>query len=137
MTIQPGGLPASALRLAFEREVSAARGRPAPSPHEPLVAAFDGPRRALRCALGIIGGAAPPGGVRAGVHVGECDMTRAAGPIFELSAALARAAGPGEVLVSRTIVDLVPGSGIEFVERGSLAGHGLAPDLPMLAIRTA
>ena len=137
VTIHPGGLPAGALRLAFEREVSAARGRLAPSPHEPLVAAFDGPRRALRCALGVIGGALPADAVRAGVHVGECDVARAAGPIFDLSAALARAAGPGEVLVSRTIVDLVPGSGIAFVERGSLSGHGLARELPVLAVRHA
>ena len=129
------------LQRAFEREVSASRGRltarsrPSSSSGQ-LVAVFDGPRRAVRCALEVVRAAAAsrvPAG--AGVHVGECDLARGTGPIFDLSAALAATAGPGEVLVSRTIVDLVPGSGIEFADRGALTGHGLARELPMLAVR--
>jgi len=53
------------------------------------------------------------------VHVGECDLAAGTGPIFATSAGLAESAGPGEVAVSRTVVDLVPGSGLEFEARDS------------------
>jgi class 3 adenylate cyclase len=55
-------------------------------------------------------------GIRAGagVHVGECDPATAAGPVFNTSRALAVAAEPGAVHASRTVVDLVPGSGLLF-----------------------
>jgi hypothetical protein len=51
---------------------------------------------------------------RAGVHVGECDPTKAEGPVFDSSRALADSAVPGAVHASRTVVDLVPGSGLLF-----------------------
>jgi hypothetical protein len=51
---------------------------------------------------------------RAGVHVGECDPARADGPVYDTSRALADAAQPGAVHASRTVVDLVPGSGLLF-----------------------
>ena len=53
---------------------------------------------------------------------------------MDVCSAVASAAGPGEVLVSRTVVDLVPGSGLQFVERGVLRVPGLKRDLPLLAV---
>jgi len=50
----------------------------------------------------------------AGVHVGECDPVVVGGPVVDNSVRLARLGTPGQVLVSRTVVDLAPGSGLEF-----------------------
>jgi class 3 adenylate cyclase len=74
-------------------------------------------------------------GVRAGVHIGECDVTSRSGPILDISAGLAAAARPGEVLASRTVVDLVPGSGLQFTERGTIGVVGVARDVPVFAAR--
>ena len=58
---------------------------------------------------------------------------RRSGPIVEISGDLAAAAGPARSCVSRTVVDLVPGSGLQFVDRGALRLPGLPRDLPVLA----
>ena len=58
--------------------------------------------------------------VRAGIHIGECDPSTPAGPLFSASADLASAASGGEVIVSRTVVDLVHGSGLIFKDRGAV-----------------
>ena len=123
------------LRRVFEREVTWARGTQIAAGGDSFVAAFDGPGRAVRCAAGIVEVARRSRiQTKAGVHIGECDLASATGPIHDLSGRLADAAGPGEVYVSRTIVDLVHGSGLEFVERGVLDGDGSTRDLPMLAV---
>jgi pimeloyl-ACP methyl ester carboxylesterase/DNA-binding winged helix-turn-helix (wHTH) protein len=121
----------------FEQLVGSARGR-LTSPQSPHgIAVFDGPGRAVRCAATVLAAAGRSGiAVRAGVHVGECDLARGMGAIFDLSAAIAYVAEPGEVLVSRTIVDLVPGSGLEFIERRPLTAHGLTRELPLFAVKT-
>ena len=142
----PAGTLARGVQAGFDREVAAWRGRTmagrAPGSRDEatalppaLVAVFDGPRRAVRCALSVVRGAAADARGSAGVHVGECDLTRVAGPIFDASAAMAAVARPGEVLVSRTIVDLLPGSGFEFEDRGALPNRGLERDLPIFAVR--
>ena len=71
---------------------------------------------------------------KAGVHIGECDLAASGGPILEISGIIAEAAAPGDVCVSRTVVDLVPGSGIEFEDRGSLRTRGKLPAIPILAV---
>jgi class 3 adenylate cyclase len=71
---------------------------------------------------------------RGGVHIGECDPPSGAGPIFAISAQLAGAASAGQVFVSRTIVDLVHGSGLEFADCGVLTTAESGRDLPMLAV---
>jgi pimeloyl-ACP methyl ester carboxylesterase/DNA-binding winged helix-turn-helix (wHTH) protein len=122
LTIRSGARPGDVdhLRQVFEREVGWARGRVIASGADRLVAAFDGPGRAVRCARTVVTIAARSRiPVKAGVHVGECDLTAGTGPIFATSASLAEEAGAGEVAVSRTVVDLVPGSGLEFDARGS------------------
>jgi class 3 adenylate cyclase len=61
--------------------------------------------------------------LRAGVHTGECELLdgRLIGPALEIASGVARAAGPGEILATSTVQDLVAGSGIEFSERGAVA----------------
>ena len=80
-----------------------------------LVATFDGPGRAVGCASLLITLMAEFGvRARAGVHVGECNPAIAQGPVFDASRKLAETAMPGAVHASRTVVDLVPGSGLLF-----------------------
>ena len=126
------------LRRVFERELAWGRGSQIAAPSGFFVAAFDGPGRAIRCAAAIVEIAGRSGIVTsAGVHVGECDLSNGTGPILDISAKLADAAHPGDVYVSRTIVDLVHGSGLEFVDRGALTAEGLTRDLPMLKVTAA
>jgi len=101
--------------IECEREVAALRGSLVSRAGRSLVATFDGPGRAVGCAsllLATMSDAGIP--ARAGVHVGECDPATAAGPVFDTSRALAETAEPGAVHASRTVVDLVPGSGLLF-----------------------
>jgi pimeloyl-ACP methyl ester carboxylesterase len=123
------------LRRVFEREVTAWRGRTVELGDRRLVASFDGPGRAVRCGCAVTTVAdrsqIP---LRAGVHIGEWDPAAPGGPLTETSAQIARAASPGEVLVSRTVVDLVPGSGLQFVDRGGMRAAGGARDLPIFAV---
>ncbi len=107
------------LRQAFARKVASHRGRTVESEARHLTALFDGPGRAVRCGCSVMSGAERSATrLRAGVHIGECDPSEPAGPLMDACRTIAAAAAPGEVLVSRTIVDLVPGSGLQFVERG-------------------
>jgi len=84
-------------------------------------ATFDGPARAIRCATAITAGVGDLGlEVRAGLHTGECEVLegKVGGIAVHIGARVAAQAGPGEVLVSGTVRDLVAGSGITFEERG-------------------
>ncbi|HEX9846917.1 MAG TPA: adenylate/guanylate cyclase domain-containing protein [Acidimicrobiia bacterium] len=86
-----------------------------------FLARFDGPVRAIRCAKAISSSVESLGiEVRCGVHTGELEIVDAdvAGLAVHIGARVAALAGPGEVLVSRTVKDLVAGSGIEFASRG-------------------
>ncbi len=87
-----------------------------------FLATFDGPARAVRCALAIAE-ASPDTGIeiRAGVHTGEIERVRGdvAGLAVNIAARVVAVAEPGEVLVSRTVTDLVAGSGLAFAERGA------------------
>jgi class 3 adenylate cyclase len=93
-----------------------------------ILATFDGPGRAVRSALAF-GAAAKQIGLplRAGLHTGEVEMRgRDIGGIAVHAAARVMAqCGPGEVLVSRVVTDLVAGAGLKFSERGSLELKGL------------
>jgi pimeloyl-ACP methyl ester carboxylesterase/DNA-binding winged helix-turn-helix (wHTH) protein len=123
------------LRRVFEREITWSRGSQLAAGDHNLVAAFDGPGRAVRCAAAVVEVARRSRiAAQAGVHIGECDLASGTGPIVAISGRIADAACPGEVYVSRTIVDLVHGSGLEFVDRGVLTADGLTRELPMLAV---
>jgi class 3 adenylate cyclase/pimeloyl-ACP methyl ester carboxylesterase len=104
------------------------RGREINTMGDGFFATFEGPARAIHCARAIIDGARALGiGVRAGVHVGECEVRGddLAGIAVHIGSRVSALAAPGEVLVSRTVVDLVAGSGIEFEDRGEHALKGV------------
>jgi len=103
------------------RELERFRGREVDTAGDGFFAAFDGPARAIRCAVAIgdvVGGLGLE--VRAGLHTGECELLgdKVAGIAVHTGARVSSLAGPGEVLVSATVRDLVSGSGIEFEDRG-------------------
>ena len=86
-----------------------------------VLATFDSPGRAIRSACAMTAGLPSSGlDVRAGVHTGEVEVTARdlAGIGVHIAARVQALAGPGEVMVSRTVVDLVAGSGIVFEPRG-------------------
>jgi class 3 adenylate cyclase len=86
-----------------------------------FLATFDGPSRAVKCALAVINSARGLGiEVRAGVHTGECMIGPhdVSGIAVHLASRVLDEASPGEVLVSSTVKDLVYGSGISFRNRG-------------------
>jgi class 3 adenylate cyclase len=86
-----------------------------------FVASFDGPARAVRCALAIVE-AVPPLGleVRAGLHTGEVETVddKVGGLAVRIDSRVTGLAHPSEVLVSQTVKDLVAGSGLTFEDRG-------------------
>jgi class 3 adenylate cyclase len=87
-----------------------------------FLATFEGPARSIKCARALAAATAPIGlEIRAGLHTGECELIGddIGGMCVHLAARICRLAGPGEVLVSRTVKDLVVGSGIEFSEHGA------------------
>jgi class 3 adenylate cyclase len=84
-------------------------------------ATFDGPARAIRCALDIVSRLAEIGlEVRVGIHTGECEIVdgKRAGLAVTIGSRIAAIAGPRDVLVSRTVKDLTAGSGFSFDDRG-------------------
>jgi hypothetical protein len=116
-------------RAAVQRELDWYRGREVELADDRLVAAFDGPARAVRCAAALAASLRRAGlELAAGLHTGECDVVREGlrGLPLELAAEVAARASTGEILVSSTVRDLVAGSGIAFDERGptALGPHG-------------
>ncbi|HET8556539.1 MAG TPA: adenylate/guanylate cyclase domain-containing protein [Gaiellaceae bacterium] len=106
---------------AVRRELERFRGREVDTAGDGFFATFDGPARAVRCAISI-GDAVRELGLdlRAGIHTGECELdgSKVRGIAVHTGARVASLAAPGEVLVSRTVKDLVAGSGLDFVDRG-------------------
>jgi pimeloyl-ACP methyl ester carboxylesterase len=97
------------------------RGREIDTAGDGFLATFDGPARAIRCAQGIQNDLEMLGiQTRVGVHTGEVELIGdgIGGIAVHLGARIAALAFPGEVLVSRTVVDLVAGSDIRFADRG-------------------
>ncbi|MBI3710379.1 MAG: adenylate/guanylate cyclase domain-containing protein [Proteobacteria bacterium] len=106
---------------AVRRELARFRGREVKTTGDGFLATFDGPGRAIHCAQAIVDAACKLGvDVRAGLHTGECELLEQdiGGIAVHVAARVAAKAGPGEVLVSRMVKDLVAGSGIRFKDRG-------------------
>jgi len=104
------------------------RGREVDTAGDGFFASFDGPARAIRCASAIVDAVADLGiEVRAGLHTGECEQVdgKVGGIAVHIGARVAANAGAGEVVVSRTVRDLVAGSGIEFQDCGSAELKGI------------
>jgi class 3 adenylate cyclase len=104
-----------------------------------FVARFDGPARAIQCACSIVAEARELGlELRAGLHTGECELIGddLGGVAVHVAARVGAKAGPGEVLVSGTVKDLVMGSGTEFAERGAHELKGVPGKWQLFAART-
>jgi class 3 adenylate cyclase/alpha-beta hydrolase superfamily lysophospholipase len=107
----------------IRKELARYRGREIKTTGDGFLVTFDAPGRAICCARAICQSARSLGlEIRAGLHTGEVELIEkndVAGIAVHIGARVAALAGPGEVLVSGTVKDLVVGSGIEFVDRGS------------------
>jgi class 3 adenylate cyclase len=104
-------------------------GRLIKSTGDGILAVFDGPGRGIRCALALRTELQASGlQIRAGLHTGEVDLRSddVGGIAIHIGARIMAAAGPGEVLVSRTVRDLVVGSGIALEDRGTHTLKGLS-----------
>ena len=101
-------------------------------------ATFDGPARAIRCAVEVRDRVRSLDiEVRAGVHTGECDLLdgKHTGLTVSIGARIAASAGPSEVLVSQTVKDLVVGSGIAFDDRGTHHLKGVPDEWRLFGVR--
>jgi class 3 adenylate cyclase len=110
------------------RTLARFRGREANVAGDGFLATFDGPARAVRCALELIKEVRQLGiEIRAGVHIGECEMLGedVGGVAVHTGARIMSEAAPSEVLASGTIKDLVAGSGLSFADRGVHALKGV------------
>jgi class 3 adenylate cyclase len=98
------------------------RGKEVNTTGDGFLTSFDGPARAIRCAFAIADATRALGiDLHLGLHTGECDARGddLSGLAVHIAARVGALAGPGEVLVSSTVKDLVAGSGIAFVDRGA------------------
>jgi class 3 adenylate cyclase len=114
----------------MRRELVAFRGREVDSAGDALLATFDGPARAIRCACSMRERVQAMGlEVRTGLHTGECELAgdRVVGIAVHIGARVAGLAAANEILVSSTVKDLVAGSGLKFADRGSHSLRGV-PD---------
>jgi class 3 adenylate cyclase len=120
-----------------EREVARHRGRAIKSTGDGVLATFDGPARAIRAATTIGEQVRRLGiDIRAGLHTGECEVIGddVGGMAVHIGARVMGCAGPGEVLVSSTVKDLVVGSGIDFEERGAHELRGVPGEWRLYAV---
>ena len=112
------------------------RGREVKTTGDGFLATFDGPARGIACARGIAEAVRPLGlEVRAGLHTGECEIRGEdiAGITVNIGARISALAGPGEVLVSGTVKDLVAGSNIDFEARGERQLKGVPGEWSVFA----
>jgi class 3 adenylate cyclase len=118
------------------RELARFGGQEVKTVGDGFVATFDGPARAVQCAQAIAESVHRLGlEIRAGVHTGEVELLDGdiGGIAVHIAARVSALAAPGEVLVSRTVKDLVAGSGISFLDRGTHTLKGITEDWQLLA----
>jgi pimeloyl-ACP methyl ester carboxylesterase len=119
------------------RELQRFRGREVDTAGDGFFATFDGPARGIRCAKAVVAAVDSLGlDVRAGLHTGEVELAGNAvrGIAVHTGARVASLAGPGEVLVSGTVKDLIAGSGIELVSRGSHQLKGIPGEWTLYSV---
>jgi pimeloyl-ACP methyl ester carboxylesterase len=120
------------------RELQKSRGREVKTIGDGFLATFDGPARAIRAAQAIVTGVRGLGlEVRAGLHTGECDLVGddVGGIAVHIGSRISGMAGAGEVLVSSTVKDLVAGSEITFLDRGTHELRGVPGSWSLFAAR--
>ena len=113
------------------------RGRLIRTTADGILATFDAPGQAIRCAAAFREEAAAAGiQIRAGIHTGEVDLVGEdiAGTSVQITDRVAALARPTEILVSRTVKDLVAGSDITFAQRGSHPLNGPSDEWPLFAV---
>ena len=113
------------------------RGREVNTSGDGFLAMFDGPQRAIRCAMAIRDAVQALGiEVRAGLHTGECEVRGddIGGIAVHIGARVSALAGPNDVLVSSTLRDLVIGSGLEFDDRGAHVLKGVPGEWRLFAV---
>src|SRR4051812_7121712 len=123
---------------AVRRELDRFRGREVKTIGDGFLATFDGPARGINCARAIVESGRPLGiEIRAGLHTGECELMNGdvGGIAVHIGARIGAMAGPGEVLVSSTVKDLVAGSGIAFDDRGLQQLRGVPGEWRVFAVR--
>ena len=126
----------NAYRMLVRQELVRFRGREVDMAGDGLLATFDGPARGIRCATAIRGAVRSLGvDIRAGLHTGEVEQRGdgIAGIAVHVGQRVQAEADPGEILVSRTVVDLVAGSGIRFEDRGSRSLKGVTEQWRLFA----
>ena len=116
------------------------RGREVNTSGDGFLAMFDGPQRAIRCAMAIRDVVQSLGiEVRAGLHTGECEVRGddIGGIAVHIGARVSALAGPNDVLVSNMLRDLVIGSGLKFEERGAQQLKGVPGEWRLFAVASA
>jgi class 3 adenylate cyclase/pimeloyl-ACP methyl ester carboxylesterase len=119
------------------RQVSRFSGTGFKSTGDGVLAIFDGPARAIACAMALVSGVRSLGlELRTGIHTGEIEQrgSEVGGIGVHIAARVEAAAQSGEVLVSRTVKDLVVGSGFTFVSRGVQALKGVPEEWELFAV---
>jgi class 3 adenylate cyclase len=112
-------------------------GRELDTAGDGFFASFDGPARAIRCAVAIGEDMQELGlEIRAGIHTGECELLdgKVAGIAVSIGARVASRAAAGEILVSQTVRDLVTGSGLAFEDRGAHELKGVPGEWRLYAV---
>ena len=122
--------------VVVRKELARFRGKETNTTGDGFLATFDGPARAVRCAVAITLAVRQLGlEVRAGVHTGECELMgdNIGGIAVHAGARIMAQARPGEVVVSRTVKDLVAGSGIDFKDLGLHQLKGIPGEWQLLS----
>jgi pimeloyl-ACP methyl ester carboxylesterase len=121
-------------------ELARFRGHEINTAGDAFVASFDGPARSIRCALAIRDAVRSLGiEIRAGIHTGECHVEgqTLSGIALHIGARVCALGNAGDVLVSRTVKDLVAGAGISFEERGAHVLKGVPDDWTIFSVADA
>jgi pimeloyl-ACP methyl ester carboxylesterase len=128
----------SSVEGTVKRELSVYRGHAVKSMGDGFLATFDGPARGIRCAVAIRDAVHDQLGldVRSGLHTGEIELmgSDVGGIAVHIGARVGASAGPGEVVVSGTVKDLVVGSGISFHDRGDHELRGVPGEWRLWAV---
>ncbi|HEV8712384.1 MAG TPA: adenylate/guanylate cyclase domain-containing protein [Candidatus Binatia bacterium] len=118
------------------KELARYRGQEVDTAGDGFLATFDGPGRAVRCAVAIRDGVHRLGiEIRAGLHTGECELIagKVGGFAVHVGARVAATAQPGQIIVSSTVKDLVAGSSIRFTDLGVHALKGIPEEWRLFA----
>ena len=122
---------------SVRRIVASHRGRVVDTTGDGVFASFDGPGRAIRCAIRMVRELQDLGlDLRAGLHTGECEVAGESlrGIAVHIGARVAALAGTSEILVSQTVKDLVSGAGFEFIDRGTHQLKGVPGEWRVYAV---